>query len=261
MKVHIGKYINWIGPYQIAEAVLFPLTWFNPNRPSKLEQALSETQDPHDELCHKFGAWLATRKDGSDTYLTKFCQWIQKNKKRKVKIHIDPWDTWSMDNTLSPIILPMLKQLKATTHGSQIVDLEDVPVELRGTSTEEYDNQLTLDFYKTEEELHPNLHDRWNWVLDEMIWTFEQLNDDDNDAQFHSGESEILWQALDKDHNPLGEPEDIKSRTKHEGVIGYQMVKGPNDTSCYDVEAHNKHDGRIRQGLILFGKYFRGLWD
>ena len=260
MKVHIGKYCNYWGPYQIAEFLLEPLTWFKPKRKNKLQQALDEQQEPHEALCHKFGTWLATRKDDSDTYLTNICQWIESKKKRKVKIQIDPWDTWSMDSTLSMIILPMLKQLKATTHGSQIVDLEDVPVELRGTSTEEYDNQLTLDFYKTEEELHPDLHDRWNWVIDEMIWTFEQLNDDDNDAQFHSGESEILWQALDKDHNPIGEPEDIKSRTNHEGVTSYQMVKGPNDTSCYDVEAHKRNNERIRQGLILFGKYFRGLW-
>ena len=37
-------------------------------------------------------------------------------------VKIDYWDTWSMDHTLSYIIVPMLKQLKATKHGAPYVD-------------------------------------------------------------------------------------------------------------------------------------------
>src|SRR6056300_1762589 len=53
------------------------------------------------------------------------------NAKQTEKIRIDPWDTWSMDHTLAPIILPMLKQLKETKHGAPYVDPKDVPIELR----------------------------------------------------------------------------------------------------------------------------------
>jgi hypothetical protein len=252
MKVIIGKYKNWVGPYQIAEFLLEPLTWFKPKRKNKLQQALNEHQEPHDALCHKFGEWLATRKDGSDTYLTKICLWIESKKKRKVKIQIDPWDTWSMDATLSMLILPMLKQLNVTKHGAPHVEDKDVPKELRSTSAPSKENEWDID---------ENHFKRWEWVMSEMIWAFEQLNDDNNDAQFHSGESEILWQALDKDYNPIGKPEDIKSKTKHEGVVTYQMVKGPNDTSVYDAKGHKKHAARIANGLRLFGTYYRGLWD
>jgi hypothetical protein len=49
-------------------------------------------------------------------------------------IKIDKWDTWSMDHTLSPIILPMLKQLKEVKHGAPNVEDEDVPEHLRSTS-------------------------------------------------------------------------------------------------------------------------------
>ena len=52
---------------------------------------------------------------------------------QKIKIHIDRWDTWSMDHTLANIILPMLKQLKATKHGAPWVAVADVPKELRHT--------------------------------------------------------------------------------------------------------------------------------
>ena len=39
------------------------------------------------------------------------------NGRRKIKIQIDKWDTYSMDHTLAMIIYPMLLQLKATKHG------------------------------------------------------------------------------------------------------------------------------------------------
>jgi len=63
--------------------------------------------------------------------------WFDRRTGQKQKIHIDRWDTWSMDHTLAPVILPMLVQLKATKHGAPCVDLEDVPEELRPTNTEE----------------------------------------------------------------------------------------------------------------------------
>jgi hypothetical protein len=156
-----------------------------------------------------------------------------------------------MDSTLSMIILPMLKQLKEKQHGAPLVDPLDVPRKLRPKKKPTEKNGYVDDTH----------WQRWEWIMDELIWTFTQLNDDDNSAQFHTGNSEVLWQALDKDNNPIGEPEDIKSRTKHEGVANYQMVEGPNDTHVFDSVSFKKHHDRIQNGLVLFGKYYRGLWD
>ena len=44
----------------------------------------------------------------------------------KISVHIDNFDTWSMDYTLSYIIEPMLKQLKVTKHGAPYVDRKSV---------------------------------------------------------------------------------------------------------------------------------------
>jgi len=44
--------------------------------------------------------------------------------KRVETILLDPYDTWNMDHTLALIIVPMLKQLKATKHGAPCVDDE-----------------------------------------------------------------------------------------------------------------------------------------
>ena len=260
MKVNIGNYTNWIGPYQIAEFLLSPLLWFKPKRKSKIERALAEEEDPHDELCHAFGNWLSTNKDGSDSWLTKVCRWNHVHKHRTMKIRIDPWDTWGMDSTLGMIILPMLKQLKATKHGSPFVDIEDVPAHLRFSSHEEFSTQQVFDFYKTEEGLHPDLHDQWDWIMDEMIWTFEQITDEDNDSQFHTGEADYWNLPVDKEGNALGPAVPWLSKDKVKAPY-YQMVEGPNHTAKYDREGHEKHQNRINNGLRLFGKYYQGLWD
>jgi len=91
---------------------------------------------------------------------------------QKVKVRIDRWDTWSMDHTLAPIILPMLVQLKETKHGAPMVDMKDVPKELRATKKQ-------LDAYGKNGDVDPKHFDRWDWILDEMIWAFEQKCRDD----------------------------------------------------------------------------------
>ena len=92
---------------------------------------------------------------------------------QKVKVRIDPWDTWSMDHTLAHIVLPMLKQLKATKHGAPQVDWEDVPRELRPSKEE-------LRAYNKDGTADDKFFERWDWVLEEMIYAFDcKANKDD----------------------------------------------------------------------------------
>lgn len=92
---------------------------------------------------------------------------------RRVKVRIDPWDTYSMDGTLSYIILPMLIQLKATKHGAPYVDVEDVPEELHPDSTPDRHGTDSTHF------------DRWDWVLDEMIFAFEhKIKESEGDEDY-----------------------------------------------------------------------------
>ena len=57
-------------------------------------------------------------------------KWFGYSPNQKTRIKIHNYDTWSMDETLAPIILPMLKQLKETKHGAPAVEFKDVPEEL-----------------------------------------------------------------------------------------------------------------------------------
>ena len=214
MKINIGPHRSWIGPYQLAD--------------------LLKVFGVSEDRCHSIGEWL------SNTPLLPVCQWIDKRKKRKVKIRIEKYDTWNMDSTLALIILPMLRQLKETKHGSPNVDDTDVPKHLRSTSAQPKENEWDTD---------ANWHARWDWVMDEMIWTFEQLQPDyDWEKQYESGKMDVEWvPSEEKDAN--GKP------------ISHQMRPTERDTFKIDMEGRAAHDARIQRGLCLFGKYYRGLWD
>jgi YD repeat-containing protein len=155
-----------------------------------------------------------------------------------------------MDSTLAPIILPMLKQLKETKHGSGMVDDEDVPEKFH-TSYEPHNyDQLELFPEKKDAADHAAndlIHDRWDWVLDEMIFAFERLVDDSWEDKYSSGEMDHYSEACAWDEN--GKP------------TLYTMKEGPNHTYKCDYEGLRKEQARIDNGLRLFGKYFRNLWD
>jgi hypothetical protein len=157
-------------------------------------------------------------------------------------VKIDNYDTWSMDSTLTPIILPMLKQLKETKHGAPFTEDADVPERLRSTT------KAAIKSKKESWDTDCNHFKRWDWILDEMIWAFEQLADDDWEAQFHTGTSDIIW-VPSKELDAKGKP------------LTYEMKSGPKDTRKWDKKGYMKHSARIDNGTRLFGKYFRALWD
>ena len=221
MKLKIGKPVNWIGPYQIAEMLMF---WVDKN-------------DYNDDRAHNFGKWLATNKNGEDSWLTRVCEWIHNKKKQKVKVKVDPWDIWGVDDTLSMVILPVLLAYREAINGGPHVDDSDVPEHLRANLKEGQDINDTPD---------ENWHARWEWVVDEIIWTFQQLQPDyDWEEQYRSGEIDIVW-------------EPVTMGTNEEQF--FRMCKGPNDTYTADYDAIKKHRDRINNGLRLFGKYYQGLW-
>lgn len=156
MKVYMGPYKNWVGPYQVAHVI------------TKI--GFSE------EKADKLGEWLC------DTWVEKFLNWMHKKKKRKIKVRIDQYDTWGMYETLSVIIAPMLRQLRDEKMGYALVDNKDVPPELR-TKKKTYSDE-DKDVAK------------WNYVLGEMIFAFETyearvLHDIDWEDQYHSGEIDM----------------------------------------------------------------------
>lgn len=219
VKVYIGPYKNWIGPYQIADKVFFWISHQVYESDEKYDQKMSRWDY---RLHSRFGGWL------SKTWVNRFCNWIDSKKNREIRVEIDDYDIWSMDHTLALIILPMLKKLRDDKHGSANVDPEDVP---------HIDKVNDSEFGHSDSKIH----ERWDWVLNEMIYAFEAEADEYWDRQFRSGKRDFQWKTL-----PDGKSE---------------MVDGPNNTFSIDYEAMKADEERRKNGRILFGKYYGGLWD
>lgn len=224
MKIYKSNYRDhWISPYTVMDYLFFWTEWSKCSRSTDIVEDADYVEHP---------AWVERATD----YISPVCRAYQKVLNfvhpSVNYIKIDRWDTWSMDHTLADIVLPMLRQLQATKHGAPFVDDEDVPEHLRSTAAEPKENEWDTD---------SNHFLRWDWVLDEMIWAFEQKVDDDAEGQFfdHS--------AYDNDRP--GTDEWFNDLTN-----GASKVK-------YDSEGHKKWQDRKANGFRLFGKYFEALWD
>jgi hypothetical protein len=205
MKIFTSKYRNhWISPYKIAEKIFF---WREIDYDEPIVKKINIVLEP---ICT---AWQ------------NFLDFVHP---RFQYIKIDFWDTWSMDHTLADIVLPMLKQLKETKHGAPMTDDEDVPDNLKSINAAPKIEECDTDEFHFE---------RWDWILDEMIWAFEQkVTDDDESKFFDHSENEPGGFPWDKDGNYV-------SKTK------------------VDWDGLKSHQARKTNGYRLFGKYYEALWD
>ena len=241
MKIYIGKYrYHWISPYTILDYMFFWTDWSKCSR-WKLAQSIEDQRREKSQYV-EHPQWVERWSDRL-TPISQAIQTVLDFIHPKINyIKIDKWDTWSMDHTLSPIILPMLKQLQTNKHGSPLVDDEDVPEHLRSTAAPPKENDWDTD---------DNLHLRWDWVMNEMIFAFTCKVDDSWQQAFHSGEHDMLWVPVDKEGNEVP-----KGEHKY-----YQMKDGPKNTHKCDYEGMQVVEARIQNGFRLFGKYYQALWD
>ncbi len=224
MKIWKSNYRDhWISPYTVLEYIFFWTAWSRCGR----NRGVIEDRDYVDHP-----AWVERATD----YVSPVCRaikWMLDLVHPQINIvRIDRYDTWSLDHTLADIILPMLRQLKATKHGSPHVDDADVPEYLQTHMAQPGDHEWDTDSL---------WHMRWEYVLDEMIWAFEQKVADDAEGQFFDHSS------YKNDNVPIKEwLADVNNRAS--------KVK-------YDEAGHQVWLARKANGLRLFGKYYEALWD
>ena len=207
---------HWLSPYTIIDYTFFWTEWSKCNRDNGIIDDINWINRP--EWADK----LADRLDPICQVIKRIRQVIHPEI-RYVKI--DRYDTWSMDHTLAYIIHPMLVQLKKDKHGAPHTDDEDVPKELRSWKAEPKENEWDTD---------SNHFKRWDWILDQMIWSFAQELEDDDVSQFYD-HSESFEQGGD-----------FNERLKNIKV---------------DREGLKAHQDRKANGFRLFGKYYQALWD
>lgn len=145
----------------------------------------------------------------------------------KQEVQVDKQDCWDAAYTLSLIILPILKRIREDKQGAPYVDDEDVPEEIRSIAAKPKENEWDID------EFH---FKRFEYVLDEMIWAFE------DHAEGCPGE-ESCFEYTD-------EPSDEGSLSN---TLGLPKVK---------VDWTRLDDYRVRKqkAFNLFGKMYMNLW-
>ena len=208
MKIYINRpKNNWLSPYAIMEKVIF---W----REIDYDEPFVKNILKYTKL-----GWFCDKLYTIRSFFNRDIQYI----------HIDPWDAWSLEHTLSPIILPILQELKRVKHGAPFIADEDVPKNLRvgakGTGNS--------DVHKLFDDGDNTFFERYDYILDEMIWTFTQLSMDDHEAPFY-------------DHTESRKEPDLNKSVRKIKI---------------DRKGLKAHNARIANGLRLFGKYYRSLWD
>ena len=241
MKVYISGYRNhWFSPYTWFNHVFFWTDWAKCGRWSTQQALEDHSREKTQWVNHP--EWVERWSDRLEP-ISQGIMWVLDRVHPKIEyVKIDRYDTWSMDHTLAHIVLPMLKQLKATKHGSPLVDDEDAPEHLRSTAAPAKANEWDID---------DNHFKRWDWVMDEMIFAFNCKVDDSWEEVFRSGVMDVITVPVDKDGNEVP-----KGEHKY-----FQMKDGPKNTYKCDYEGMRVVEARIQNGFRLFGKYYQGLWD
>mgnify|MGYP007106173827 FL=1 len=142
-------------------------------------------------------------------------------------------DTWSLDATLSPIILSALIKFKETINEPSRRDWVGVPNQIM------YELFPDVEYNYSDEQLEKGA-EYWNTILDKMIYAFDPNN-----------EPKILLYGFKFNH---------ESEKTEEGFVKASIT--PTNESEYqryknDEEQYWKH---VDEGHLLFGKFFRSLW-
>lgn len=153
MKVELGEYVDWVGPYQVADKLFFFLS---------------------EDKREKIGDWIP---------VAPFAWYHKTFKRRHIKVEIDKWDTWSADHTLALIIHPLLVKFREDMNGWPTnLDAADVPDSVWADLTDSDDIRQK----------------QWQWIMDEMIWGFAQIIDEEGDSQFFSETEEFDIEGMKK---------------------------------------------------------------
>ena len=95
----------------------------------------------------------------------------------------------------------------------------------------------------------------WRGTIEKMLWSFEQIRDEYPDSPFNKWEDKQFWSLID------------------EGILPMEVAEEPDENGLYAVkfngeetpqeiwDADKIYHQKVQEGIDLFAKYFRNLWD
>lgn len=162
------------------------------------------------------------------------------DKPRVFSIKIEKHDLWDFNGSAGPVILEWLKEFRA-------LDKHGIPADMPSfcQTAEDYDTQLCFDFYKESNPPFSQSEDEWNVILDKMIWSFEEMINEPNGGCY--------WDVKPKLNLDATFTEVTKTGEFHEMVW--------DEPGRFNHAKYSAYQDKIQEGLDLFAKYFRNLWD
>jgi hypothetical protein len=204
MRVHIGPHNHWFKPCSWVKRAL--AWWYEKNNKNNAVNAYETAI----EVARKWFWWLQRIEN-----------WVDARTTRKISVRIDSYDVWNAEHTLALIILPTLEVLRTVGSSSPLIEDADVPEELRAKEKPGPGGAWE------------NAEKKWAWVLDEMIWSFQQIVDESSDDKFFT-------------HYDEPDPQE-------DSIFPHRID--------FDENGYRDWEARKRRGLVLFGKYYEALWD
>lgn len=142
-------------------------------------------------------------------------------------------DTWSLDASLSPIILSALIKFKETINEPSRKDWVGVPNQIM------YELFPDVGYNYSDEQLEKG-SEYWNSILDKMIYAFNLKN-----------EPNLKDYAFTFNHFTKNTEDGLtKVNISPTNQVEYDRYRA-------DEETHWK---KVEEGHLLFGKFFRSLW-
>lgn len=163
----------------------------------------------------------------------KYNKKTKRTPKRKVKVTVHKYDTWGADHTLALIAVPLLKKFRSNLHGYPgdfCGPCDKDGIEIEGNHTVEILGAT-----------YPCGIAGWELVLDKIIWALEQCIDEDDEFYIIKKPGKMKFGPIDP-------------KTQ----CGQLIIDPP---GVYNWDAKFAYNERIQEGLELFGKFFRNLWD
>lgn len=153
---------------------------------------------------------------------------------QKFRYGVSNEECWNLSNNFAQYILPRLKHFRNMNRmgipGNMFVKHHNINMFLKHHSIND-----------TEEN---EAAKKWNAILDEMIWTFEYIVDDE---QF----------------NPIPSTRQFYKLDVNNVTDWLNREKSPQEQKLWDdyIEKSQQLEERKRKGLELFAQYFDNLWD
>ena len=192
----------------------------------------------------------------SHTYLN--VKWGLKNKFQRLIRGYSDSDCWNLPQAIAKFILPRIKHLRQNYHSlanRHHLLIDDKIVPYVGKENDFEFNEKLGSYTDKTTGLGISLDQKeYEYILDEIIFALQMIVDEDNPDV----DLDEIYEVYPQGFDPIKDRQMFLTKQENgDYVVEFESKKN----IAPDYSKLNKAYERQRNGLILFGLYFKDLWD